>query len=232
VRRIVILVLAMAIAVATAVVLLNAASPASARDRIVAAALSQKSVHWTGRYSASGAGTTTFIADVSADAGTAREGWGFPGPAQIRLVNDTVYVKADSTVLNCCALGLTWKQAWRYAGKWISIPKGDDSYARLADGLTLASIVHDAVPQGTSKSYTTRSGGTRFLAVQGTPGNNFWDTSSSGRLAAHGSGEPLPVSFSYSDVASWTHGRFSRWNEPLTVRAPERSTPIATVRGS
>lgn len=230
-RRIVTLALAVAIAVTTAIVVFNVASPASARDQIVAAALSQKSVHWTGRYSGSMSGTRTFNADVSADAGIARETWGFPGTAQIRLVNGTVFVRADSTVLNCCALGLTWPQAWRYAGKWISIPKGDDSYARLADGLTLASIVNDTVPLQTSKSYTTTPRRARLLSVRGTSGNIFWDTSSSGRLVARGSGTPLPVSFSYVDVARCTRGRFSRWNESVNVEAPVKSTPIATVRG-
>jgi hypothetical protein len=44
----------------------------------------------------------------------------------------------------------------------------------------------------------------------------------------------LPARFDRSagkigDMIS-TYGRFSRWNEPVHVQVPARSTPIATVR--
>jgi hypothetical protein len=223
VRKIVALVLLVAAAVAIAVVLLTAGS-ASARDRIVGAALAQKSVHYTRTVDEDMGGAFTSVADVNADSGTALKTF-VVGAVKIRLVNDTVYVHGDVQGL-VTALGLTLPQAERYAGQWISIPKDDRFYAQTADGLTLASIVHDFAPRAGQKLVNQKSRGTRLVAFRGvTPDGG------SEHLSARASGKPLPAYFTQSSgPASWTSGHFSKWNEPVTVTAPASSTPIASVR--
>ena len=223
-RRIVSLVLVSAAAVGTAAVALASSSPKAVRASIVVAALAQKSVHWTS--TSNGHGTVTRTADVNADSGT--EQATFDGAAvQIRLVDDTAYVQGDVVGLQL-SLYLTQAQATQYAGQWISIPKGDELYAQTADGLTLASIVHDATPQGKLKLVSTKAHGTRLLVVRGRRGKQIGLTRSS--LAAHASGTLLPVTFSNGGVDHSLRGLFSKWNEPGSVQAPSSSTPIATVR--
>jgi hypothetical protein len=225
VRRIVALVLVVAAAVATAVVLLTAGS-ASARDRIVAAALGQKSVRYTRTISGDMSGKVTSTAEVNADSGIARETFTV-GAAQVRLVNGTIYVRGDVQGL-VSALGVTLAQAERYAGRWISVPKDDERYAVNADGLTLASIVHDVAPQAGQKLTQRKSHGTRLVAFRGTAPDGTREN-----LSARASGAPLPAYFT-EDVgpASWTTGHFVKWNVPVHVQAPASPTPIATVRRS
>src|SRR3954454_13801170 len=121
---------------------------------IADAALAQESVHWT-RTTMAGAGETwTQTADVNADSG--RGSITLPNGAVVQLlfVNDALYIRGDYSGLlyllasnNADRPNLTPAQAQRYAGRWISFPKGGDYYRFLADGLTLGSIVHDAIPR-------------------------------------------------------------------------------------
>lgn len=234
-RRLVAIVLVTAAGAATAVVLLTASS-ASARDRIVAAALAQKSVHYTRTVGEDMGGTFRSTADVNADSGIEWKKF-YVGAVEIRLVNDTLYVHGDVQGL-VNALQLTLPQAERSAGHWISITSSsgeglydEQLYGRLADGLTLASIIHDAAPGGTLKSFTKTSNGTQFLVVRGAS-LDMSANSADAELVATASGKPLPVAFSSAQgPANWTEVRFSKWNEPVNVQAPANAVPIATVRG-
>jgi hypothetical protein len=118
-------------------------TPKDVRASIVAAALAQKSVHYEKNIEVDMEGTTTITADVTADSGIALEDSYDYGLVEIRLVNDTVYVKGDAAALRFYVADLPHAVANGYSGKWISIPKGDPLYAYVSDGLTLASIVHD-----------------------------------------------------------------------------------------
>ncbi len=203
-------------------------SPKRVLASIVAAALAQKSVHYGSYVEVDMGGSSTSTADVTADSGIAQEKFSI-GTLEIRLVNHTVYVHGDVEGLRN-ALLLTLPKAKRYAGRWISIPRADTLYATTADGLTLASSVHDFAPHSGLKQGRNESSGTRFLAFQ-------WMTSDGGfeNLSARASGEPLPVFFSRaihdSGDSYVVHGNFSHWNELVHVIAPANSVPIATVRG-
>jgi len=226
-RRIVAVVLVAAAAITTAAVLLteSSARESSARDRIVTAALAQKSAHYTRTVSADMIGTFTSTADVNADSGAALQRWFGGGTVRIRLVNGTVYVQAYGAGIH--QIDLTPAQERRYVGRWISITrKGDEQlYDYYADGLTLASIVHDVTPSGTVESSVKTSNGTRFLVVRGTGRPEARD------LTATATGTPLPVLFSSGPTVGGDWGRFGRWNEPVHVRVPAHSIPITTVRG-
>jgi hypothetical protein len=225
--RIAILTLVVADLGATAAVALASQSPKAVRASIVHAALAQKSVHW--HQVVDGVENSTTAADVNADSGTERYTFhtlGQPGgSAWIRLVGDTVYFQGDANGLEAM-LQISQAQATNYVGQWISIPKGDELYAGLADGLTLASVVHDHAPRWGMLQVSRRtSHGKRLLVVRGKSPGRVWS------LAAHANGTPLPVKFTYEDLDQGVSARFSKWNEPVHVHAPASSTPIASVRG-
>jgi len=235
VRRIVILALVTAAAATTVTVLLTA-SPANARDRVVAAALAQHSVRWTAINVVAMISDYETTTDVTADSGVQTIAYldnrtnKFDTLVHLRLVNHTVYIRGDADGLlqtlndqQDGPVNLTDAQARRYAGQWISIPQGDKLYAQTAEGLTLASIVHSVAPMVAHRSWKLRKRRTGPSILVGPTGM---------RVAVHARGEPLPVAFEQA----WGIGvedsvRFSKWNEPVHVQAPSSSTPIATVRG-
>ncbi|HEY2353658.1 MAG TPA: hypothetical protein VGH79_02000 [Gaiellaceae bacterium] len=200
-------------------------TPKTALASIVAAALAQTSVHWTEEGDGlAGRGTSTADVTASSGAETIDHLHGRRGSVRIRLVDDTVYVNGDSDGL-AVLLGITPAHAKANAGEWISIPKDDKHYARLADGLTLASVIHTNLPTGKLKLVGTAPHATRIVGIGGTS----WMTSS---LTARATGAPLPIAFSHSASMVGSHGSFSKWNEPVHVEAPATSTPIAIVHGS
>jgi hypothetical protein len=223
------------------------ASPKDVRASIIAAALAQKSVHWTWD-SGSKAGDERITADVTAHGGRQRLSSWPHSKAEIRLVNDIAYVRGNSAGLREW-LGLDMAQSTRYAGQWISIPRGDKLYARTADEVTLPSIVHDFVPSAgrlgkliVSYGPTGADGPT---GLQGPTGAGVGSRESAPTrpailqagptgtsLSLRTSGEPLPITYSVVCVACWDNGTFSRWNEPVHVQAPAHSVPMASVRAS
>lgn len=214
---------------------------------IANAALAQKSVHWTRTAAVQNGVTYTWAADVSADSGRASMTLPNGAVVQLLLLNDALYVRGDYSGLLSLFSGnatgrpdLTPTQAQRYAGRWISLPKGGDYFRFLADGLTLGSIVHDAIPRrGGLKSFTRNSHGRRLLVLRGRESRSLLRATD---LTARASGEPLPIAFSSGGSYSFPYnqsmtygssgssGRFSKWNEPVNVQAPASSTPIAVVR--
>jgi hypothetical protein len=210
---------------------------------VVAAGLAQKSVRLTESYAADLYGTDHTTLDATADSGSELFDY-YGAKMRVLLVDHTVYVQTGADLLDgetmaSPGLNLTKAQAKRYAGKWISIPEGDKLYAGLAGDLTLASVVKGAVPTtpspyGGSRGKLTlsrrTSNGRPLLVLRTTSGTSR--TPPINELRARGSGTPLPVSYSdYLAMMVFDGGTFSRWNEPVHVHAPARSTPIATVRG-
>ena len=216
-------------------------TPRGVLASIDAAALAQKSVHVTESFAADLYGTDHRTYDVSANSGTELFNY-YGNKMRVLLVDHTVYVRADAWLLYGTAysgLGLTEAQAKRYAGTWISIPKGDKLYARLAAGLTLPSAVGAGAPtyaglkayypEGRLKLSRQRSHGRGLLVLRWTAGAQPPPLDV---LKARATGTPLPVSYSdYAAMMVFYNGTYSRWNEPVHVHAPASSTPIATVRG-
>lgn len=207
----------------------SAHTPKGVLASIVTAALAQKSVHWTGTDARDLYGTGHSATDVNGNSGAERLTY-YGKVIRFLLVHHTVYVKGARILLED-KLHLTEAQAKHFAKRWISIPRGDKLYAQLSSGLTLASIVHDVThdltKQGKLKVRRRTSRGARLLDVRGTTRQSVFVYD----LTARASGRPLPVAFSFSEVAGGSSARFSRWNEPVNVQAPASSTPITTVRG-
>jgi len=225
---------------------------------IVAAALAQKSVHYTLTVTAQG-NTTTGNADVTADSGTERLTLPGGDVVETRLAHDTVYLRGGFTgllyLLRSCPYEFVncqdptaaqLRQAGKYAGRWISIPKGDRAYGGLARYLTLGSVVRHLTPRRELKSSIRESHGTRLRVLRG---ELEGDLVRPANLTVRASGEPLPVAFSRvvvrgpgcdgfnhcdrgGDELYRSSGRFTKWNEPMHVEPPAHSTPIATVRAS
>ena len=234
--RIAALVLALAVCVALSGC--GSSSPASAPlssegvlASVVAAARAQTSVHWTSTNYGEFAGIWTETADVGKNSGSEREVSSVFGTVRIRFAQGTVYVRGSVRQLREMA-GLSRAEARRYAGRWISIPRGDHWYGAIADGLTLASIIHDVTTcdlgEGTrltivrKKPQGQRLVGLRWANPKG-PGQEC-------RLSASGSRRPLPVSSRFFGPGRGSSLHLSKWNEPVHVEAPTSSTPIATVR--
>lgn len=234
--------LAIALAVAllaggTAVVLRSSgASPLTDPQAVLgstaAAALAQHSVRWTAAGGASMSGSYRLISDVTAESGVQRLTItpGRSGTAEIRLVDGVVYVKGNFLGLQA-TLALNDMQAVKYGERWISVPTGDPLFVHLSDGLTLASVVHDATSPdfGTglkTKVLRAESHGTPVLVFEeGELGGAYM------RLTADPSGERLPVAVSVDNgPASWMQGTFRRWNARVHPSAPKHAVPIATVR--
>ena len=238
-RRVVGLLLVMTVAVAVVGGALAAKSPAKVRNAIIAAALAQKSVHWTGKYVANPGATTTYAADVNARSGMERISVpgcypGAPrGSVRLRLVHDTVYVKGNVCGL-VYALKLSQTRAKTYVGQWISVPRRGKEHRRfhwLTGGMTLGSVVREITqwPAYLKLHVSTQSShGTRHLVLRGTcpaPQTGSWE------LRARASRIPLPVAFSTGLPTSGSETHFSRWNKPVHVPVPASSTRIVTVRG-
>ena len=152
------------------------------------------------------------------------------GQVTILVLDDMAYVEGDTNGLELL-LGLTKSQASKYAGQWISIPKADKDYNRVAAAVTLGSFVQEITPHGHLAAFKGKLHGTRVIGVRGTSGTG--KKKSLQVLAARAQGKPLPL-----EEDEFAPGRqyisrtaMTKWNESVQVQAPSSSTPISTVRG-
>ena len=232
-RRIVTLVLVAAVLVATAAVALATQSPKTLSASIVAAARAQRSVHWSSTEvigvvaltTGTDATTTGGVQQVNFHVGTKR--------AHVRLIvkGGVAYVRGDALGLQL-NLSLTKAQATTYAGRWISIPRGDKAYASTAAGDTMGSVADELAPHGQLSLVSTKLHGVRVIGVRGVAGTG--KKKKEEVLVTHAHGKRLPLE---EDVVApgenfISHTTFGKWNETVTVTAPASSTPIATVRAS
>jgi hypothetical protein len=223
---------ALLVAGATAAVALAALSPKQLRASIVAAAKAQRSVHYVNKQVV-GNSLSTLTGDVEAADGiqhikivlgkqTAH--------LTIIVLDQTAYLEGDAVGLQF--QGLTKSQATAYAGKWISIPKGDKLYAGTAEDVTLGSVIQIITPHGALAVFKAKEQGTRVIGVRGTSGTGKKKLIQA--LATKAGGKRLP--FEEDEFAPGesyiSRTVLSKWNEPVQVQAPASSTPIATVRGS
>ena len=225
------LVLAVASGATAAVALAAAASPKAFRASVVRTALAQKSLRWV-EHDYAGNVAVSSSADVNAHSGTqyltvtiGKQS----GTIHIVFINGIAYVEGQALGL-AVNLGLTNAQATQYAGRWISVTKGDKAYAATADGLTLASIVHDVTPHGPLELVKKEFHGKQVFALEALGGPQQAPVFRV--LVAPRKGQRLPIEASSINPsrALSTHTDFSRWNEPVNVHAPSGSIPIATVR--
>jgi len=208
----------------------RAQGPKAVLASIVSAGLAQKSVRWVQSGYGENQGIWSWTADVDTNSGTERGAQSRRGMVEIRLVQNTAFVRGSFWQLMRMA-GLSEHEARRFAGRWISIPRGDRQYAQIADGLTLASTIHDFAcgPWPGAKLTVIR----RKPQAKRSLGLRWRDSEGEEcRLHARASDPPLPVSSVWGGLGNASSLHLSKWNEPVHVEAPTRSTPIATVRRS
>jgi hypothetical protein len=230
-RRIATLMIVTAAVAATAAVALAAQSPKTLRASIVAAARAQRSVHWS---------ATEIIGAVAVTTGTDATKTGGvqhvtlaigKERAHVRIVvtGGVAYVRGDALGLQL-NLGLTAAQAKKYAGRWISIPKLDPSYAPTAAGDTMDSVVRELAPHGRLSLISGKLHGVRVIGVRGISGTGKKKMAEVLITSAHGQRLPLEEDTLAPGKHAIGHTEFSKWNETVKVTAPASSTPIGAVR--
>jgi hypothetical protein len=153
------------------------------------------------------------------------------GHLTVELVDNTVYMEGDEQGLVMIE-ELTPSQAQAYEGQWISIPKGDQDYAWASSALTVSSLVRNIAPRGILHVVTGKRHGRSVAGVQGTYGKG--KNRETDLLYARRRGKKLPLEQLESVPRQHFSARvvMSKWNEKVTVTAPDESVPIATVRQS
>jgi hypothetical protein len=231
-RRVGAFLFVVAVAAGTAAIALAAQSPKQLRASIVGAAKAQHSVHYVAKQIV-GNSLTTLTGDVESGDGIQHvkiELGKKTGHLTIYVLGQTAYLEGDALGLQI--QGLTKAQATKYAGQWISIPKGDKFYGPTAADVTLGSAIQIITPHGRLSRFKAKQHGTRVIGVRGTSGTGKKKLLQV--LAAKARGKRLPLE--EDEVAPGqeyiSRTVFSKWNEPVQVQAPASSTPISTVRQS
>ena len=205
-------------------------SPSRLQASILAAAAAKKSVHYVVTNHATTSGR--MVCDVARDRGIQRITFtkgGATGHVTVLVVDRTAYIRGDAFALHAY-MGFTSAQASQYHGRWIAIPHGFPSYATVAAGVTLASVVHELKMSGSSLVRVAgKLGGDAVIGVRRTGTVSGLQTIETLYAQAHGA--PLPVEQTqvapakgYRDTTT-----LSRWNEPVRVVPPANAVPISIV---
>jgi hypothetical protein len=208
-------------------------SPKALRASIVDAAKAQQSVHYVQK-NILGNALLTLTGDVATDHGIQHVklvAGKQTGRITIYVVDQTAYVQGNAFGLHALQ-GLTKTQAAKYAGQWISIPKGDKLYAGTAAAVTLGSFVQSIAPRGRLKTFSAKAHGVRVVGVRGIFGKGKRRTLTAIDARAKGKKLPLEAEDFTPGEESIGHTAISKWNESVQVQAPSSSTPISTVRQS
>jgi hypothetical protein len=205
-----------------------ARTPAQLYAASLAAARAKHSVHYVSNL-ASSAAALTIVGDAAADRGIQRITFhrlGQTGRVTVVVVANMAYIRGDAFTL-AGYLGFPASAAARYAGRWISIPHGHPAFAPVAEAVRLRSTLVDVSvhPPFTRLARTTVGGepvvGIKGRAAAGQPGAAI--------LYVRARGTPLPVAAIEEQNGAQARLTFSRWNEPVHVKAPAKAVPIARV---
>ena len=198
----------------------------------MAAANAQRSVHYESRSSPGDPLPFVVIGDVGHAGGIQRiTGTRFGRTAKFVVVVATgaAYIRGNPAALNL-EFGFPMSAARREAGRWIRVGPKNDSFRAVADDVTLPTLIanHEILTPRVVGPYTRD--GARVYTIFGTTAHGALFGCS---LRVRGSGPPLPIvevepPFSSGDDTVTT--RFSRWNEPLHVRAPTRADSFDAAR--
>ena len=207
-------------------------SPKAVRASILAAANAQHSVRYVTRELV-GSTLLSFTGDIAATDGRQRVSFKAgtqTGQITILVLDQIAYVQGDANGLQLLQ-ELTKAQSAKYAGQWISIPKGDKDYNSTAASVTLGSFLKSITPHGRLAVVRAKLHGTRVIAIRATSG-----TGKKKRiqvLDARASGKRLPLEEVDLVPGQEYIGRttMSNWNESVQVTAPANAVPISAVRG-
>ncbi len=158
---------------------------------------------------------------------------------QAVLVHGVAYVRAISSYLQN-GLHLSASTASAYAGKWISLQKGDAQYSHVVVSLSPTEAILQFVPEEPNLQVAgaTVVAGKGAVAVSGSPaGTVSPGTTATSTLFVSTSAPHLPISSIL--VAKSDNGRniervaavYGKWNQKVDPVAPTGATPFSSLGG-
>jgi hypothetical protein len=185
----------------------------------------QRSVHYV-TAQASGSMSVTINGDAARDRGIQRITYrkdGHLGHVTVLVVANTAYVRGDAfTLTNYMRIPASAAGAW--AGKWLSLADTAPDFAPVAAAVRLVSTLSELkMPPPFGSVGPAARLGHRVIGIR-----------SSFQRGGHAISEILYIDLSRSlplqlvgtSGTTTINGTFSRWNEPVSVTAPDGAIPI------
>ncbi len=185
--------------------------------------------------------TTTVEAGAISRAGPAAETVTINGRPLIDavLVNQVAYLRAAASVLEQ-GLSLSASTSTAYAGKWISLQKGDAAYERVVSTLSTTQAILEFVPEEPNLRVAgvTTVAGRNAVAVAGSPSGSVQaGSTATSSLFVSMTAPYLPLSGAL--VVKSATGRtteraaavYGKWNERVDPIPPKGATPISSLSG-
>lgn len=204
-------------------------TPQALRAAIIAAAGTQKSVHYVSA-STTATQSITIVCDAGASKGvqqiTFREGKK-TGHVTVIVVGSNAYLRGDAFTLTNF-IGIKAAGATRYAHQWIVVPASHPAFQPIAAAVTLTSALQEfGVNTGTLSTATGLVGGQKVRGVRATvkvSTGKAVDT-----LWARDAKLRLPVEEKVTRKGLTVTNTYSKWNEQVVVHTPKSAVPIAKV---
>jgi len=186
-------------------------------------------VHYVSRASSGGV-TQMIVGDAGTASGsqvlTVDFGKGKVGKAQVKLVNGTVYLNADSGFY--AGTGIVSDPP--PAGTWLVVTSSDQYYSQFASGLTVASVAQQiALSSPYSYRGAARIGRIRALGVKG----ESKEATSSGSVTVpetvwiRSTGTPVPVLVTAGNAKAKETVTLSKYGETVNVAVPAPTAPAS-----
>lgn len=157
------------------------------------------------------------------------------GDADVVFVDGIAYLRADATFL-VDALALPPAVATNAANRWLSFRPGDPDYQQVADGLTVQSLVAEAIPSGPVRlAGQTTMDGRRVVGLIGVQNQVGGVAESQTAWVNATTPHRIVASVAHAHnngVSVETIVRFSRWGERVTLDAPDGAVPFVSIGGA
>jgi hypothetical protein len=155
------------------------------------------------------------------------------------LSGETGYVRGPANLLEQ-TFGLSSATATAYAGKWISLEKGDTGYSTVVQSLSPSAAIENFVPQEPNLKVggVSQFAGQTAVAVEGSPtgqapagggaGVTMFVSTSAPYLPL---GATLTVDNANGSNAERVAAVYGKWNENVDPTVPKDATPLSTLTG-
>lgn len=203
-------------------------APAQLVQSAVGDAVARGSVHLVESVRLSASVKGTISGDMAAHDGQQDFRISGVGDMRVELVGGIAYVTGSKQALVDIA-GLSAAVAAKAGTHWVSVPPSSGGYAMIAGGVTLSSALSEFTPRGALKALGSSSiDGQAVLGIRGAAGPKGETVT----MYVSRSNKPLPVrvvfAVSSGAIAVGTID-LSRWNEPLSIKAPSGALPIDSL---
>jgi hypothetical protein len=198
----------------------GAATPGARLGSTLDAVRTQRSVHYVSKQR-SGTTSVTIVCDAGRASGiqrlTYREG-GQSGKLTVIVRHNTAFLRGDNFALRRF-LRFRASDATQLADRWLVIPHSSHAYATVAEDVTFLSAMDDLRPAGDLANVRrTTVEGRAVVGVRGT--TRVLGKTSVTTLWIAATGKPLPLRAVTATKDGAVEVTYSRWNEPVRVRAP------------